>query len=57
MTIEDVVALAETLRTHNRTADGRTEFTPDHLRVLAEFFASRDLNFNQQQWIDDVAGL
>jgi hypothetical protein len=34
MTKEDLVALADALRIHNRTADGRTEFTPDHLRVV-----------------------
>jgi hypothetical protein len=56
MTKEDLVALAEALRIHNRTADGRTEFTPDHLRVLADFFASQDANFNPEQWIDYIAG-
>jgi len=30
MTKEDLVALPDTIRRHNRTADGRTEFTPDH---------------------------
>ena len=29
MTKKDVVALADALRLHNGTADGRTEFTPD----------------------------
>ena len=53
---EDLVALAEALRTHNRTADGRTEFTPDQLQVLADFCASQDPNFNQQEWIDYIAG-
>jgi hypothetical protein len=52
MTGEEFIALADALRIHNRTADGRTEFTPDHFRVLAEFFASRDSNFNREQWID-----
>jgi hypothetical protein len=55
MTKRDVVALAEALRTHKLTANGPTEFTPDHLRVLAEFCASQDPNFNQQQWIDYIA--
>jgi hypothetical protein len=55
MTKENVVALAEALRTHSRTADGRTEFTPDHLEVLAKFCASQDPNVNQQQWIDYIA--
>ena len=48
------MALADALRLHNRTAHGRTEFTPDHLRVLAEFFASQDPAFNGEQWIDSI---
>jgi hypothetical protein len=56
MTKKDVVALADALRVHNRTADGRTEFTPDHLRVLADFLASQDPNFNPQWWTDYIAG-
>jgi hypothetical protein len=56
MTKKDIVALAEVLRSHNRTADGRTEFTPDHLRVLADFLASQYPTFNQKWWIDYIAG-
>ena len=56
MTTDDFVALAEALRIHNRTSDGRTEFTPDHLLVLAEFCASQDHNFNQKAWIDYITG-
>jgi hypothetical protein len=56
MTTDDFVALAEALRIHNRTADGRTEFTPDHLLVLAEFCASQDRSFNRKGWIDYIAG-
>jgi len=44
MTKKDVVALADVQRIHNRTADGPTELTPDHLRVLADFCASPDPN-------------
>jgi hypothetical protein len=55
MTKEDLVALAAALRTHNHTADGRTEFTPDHLRVLADFCASQESDFDRQQWIDYIA--
>ena len=56
MTNKDLVALAQALRIHNRTADGRTEFTPDHLRVLADFCASQDPGFNRRLWIDYIAG-
>ena len=41
MTKKDIVALAEVFRSHNWTADGRTEFTPDHLQVLADFCAAQ----------------
>jgi hypothetical protein len=51
MTNKSLVALADTLRIHNRTADARTEFTPDHLRVLAEFLASQDASFNRERWM------
>jgi len=57
MTSKDVVAMAEVLRNHNRTADGRTEFTPDHVRVLADFCAAQYPNFNQERWIDYIAGV
>ena len=57
MTEEDLVALADALRIHNRTASGRTEFTPDHLRVLAEFGASQFPNFNWERWIDYIIGM
>lgn len=56
MTKKDVAALAELLTHHNRTANGSTEFTPDHLRVLAGFCASHDRNFNWKRWIDSIAG-
>ena len=56
MTKKDFVALADALRIHNRTADGRTEFTPDHLMVLADFLASQDPNLSQKRWIDYIAG-
>ena len=49
MTKEDLVALFDALRIHNRTADGRTEFTPDHLRVLADFCASQYPDFNRER--------
>ena len=42
---------------HNRTADGRTEFTPDHLRVLSDFCAAAQYpTFNRERWIDYIAG-
>ena len=50
----NLTALAYAIRTHNQSADGRTEFTPDHLRVLADFFASQDSNFNSATWMDFI---
>ena len=57
MTKRDVVALAEVLRIHNQTADARTEFTRDHLRVLADFCAAHYPDFNRERWIDYIAGV
>ena len=56
MTKKDVVALANALRIHNQTADARTEFTPDHLRILADFWAAQYPDFNRERWIDSIAG-
>ena len=57
MTRKDVITLAEMLRIHNRTANGRTEFTPDHLSVLADFCAAQYPTFNRERWIDYIAGV
>ena len=57
MTRKDVVALADLLHNHNRSADGQTEFAPDHLLVLADFCAAQYPNFNQERWIDYSAGV
>jgi len=57
MTKKDIVGLAEVLRIHNQRADARTEFTPDHLRVLADFCAAQYPTFNRERWIDYIAGL
>jgi hypothetical protein len=57
MTKRGVVALAEALRIHNQTAEARTEFTPDHLRVLADFCLAQYPNFNRERWIDYIAGV
>jgi hypothetical protein len=54
MTKKDLVALAGALRIHNRMADGRTEFTPDHLVVLADFCALQYPNFDRKRWIDYI---
>jgi hypothetical protein len=35
---------------------GPTEFTPDHLKVLADFCASQDPTFNRKRWIDYITG-
>ena len=56
MTRKDVVALADLLHNHNRSADGQTEFAPDHLLVLADFCAAQYPNFNRERWIDYIAG-
>ena len=56
MTNNDLVTLAEALRIHNQTADGRTEFTPDHLLVLADFCASQNPNLDRRRWIDYITG-
>ena len=57
MTKKDLIVLAEALRIHNQTADGPTEFTPDHLLVLADFCASQYPNLNRKRWIDYIAGV
>jgi hypothetical protein len=56
MTKEDVATLTKVLRLHNQTADGPTEFTPDYLRILADFFASQVPDVNMKQWMDYIGG-
>ena len=57
MTKKGLVTLANALRMHNQTGDGRAEFTPDHLLVLADFCASHYPNLNRKRWIDYIAGV
>lgn len=57
MTTKDVVALAEVLRIHNQTADAPTEFTPNHLGVLADFYAAQYPMLNRESWIEYIAGV
>jgi hypothetical protein len=57
MTKNEVIALAEALRIHNLTADARTEFTPDHLRVLADFCAEHYPTLNRERWMRYIAAL
>jgi hypothetical protein len=49
--------IADALRFYNRTADGRMEFTPEHLRVLADFCAAQVPKVNWERWIDYVVGV
>jgi hypothetical protein len=57
MTTKDLVALAEVLRIHNQTADAKTEFTPHHLGVLADFYGAQYPALNRERWIEYIAGV
>jgi len=57
MTRKDIVALAEVLRIHNQTADAQAEFTPNHLGVLADFYAAEYPMLNREGWIEYIAGV
>jgi hypothetical protein len=58
MTRKDFVALADSIREHNRLAqfDGENAFTLDQLAALARFCASMNPRFKRERWLDYIAG-
>ena len=58
MTRKDFVALADSIREHNRLANlnGENAFTVDQLAALARFCASENPRFKRERWLDYIAG-
>ena len=58
MTKKQFVALADSIREHNRLAElnGESAFTNDQLAALARFCASANPRFRRKRWLDYIAG-
>jgi hypothetical protein len=58
MTKKHLVALADSIREHNRVAkfNGETVFTANQLATLARFCASENPRFKRERWLDYIAG-
>ena len=54
MTRKQSIELANDIMRHNRWQDDK--FTPNQLNTLAEFCQGENSNFNQQIWLDYIAG-
>jgi hypothetical protein len=58
MTKKQFVALADSIREHNRVAkfNGEKAFTVDQLAALARFCATESARFKCDRWLDYIAG-
>jgi hypothetical protein len=58
MTKKQFVALADSIREHNRLAkfNGDHAFTVDQLAALARFCASVNPRYKRERWLDYIAG-
>ena len=58
MTKKNFVALADSIREHNRLAkvNGENAFTVDQVAELARFCASVNPRFKRERWLDYIAG-
>jgi hypothetical protein len=58
MTKKHFVALADSIREHNRVArfNGENAFTQEQLAALARFRASQNPRFKRERWLNYIAG-
>ncbi len=56
MSKKDFIALADTIKYHNRHADNDDQFTPNQLETLASFCRGQNCDFKKQRWLDYIAG-
>ena len=58
MTRKQFVALADSIREHNRVAkfNGENAFTDDQLAALARFCASENSRFKRERWLEYIGG-
>jgi hypothetical protein len=55
MTKKDFIALADTIRSHNKYYP-ESAFTPQQLTVLANYCRQQNSNFKTDRWLSYVAG-
>ena len=53
MTKKTFIALADCIRSENH---GFREFSPEQVRLLADFCQSQNPNFNRERWLGYIAG-
>lgn len=58
MTKKQFVALADSIREHNRLAkfNGEDAFTDDQIAALARFCSSVNPRFKRERWLDYIVG-
>ena len=58
MTKKNFIALADMLKTFNRTAElvNDTPFTESQINALANFCSEQNSNFNRSRWLGYIAG-
>lgn len=57
MTKQDFIALAETIKSHNRKHSiSDSPFTSAHLIALAEFCLAQNSQFNRERWLGFIHG-
>lgn len=56
MSKRNFIALAETIRAHNRKGDDVNPFRDDHIDVLADFCQGQNPAFQRRRWVDYIQG-
>lgn len=56
MSKRDFIALADVIRSENRTQDGFPVFNSTAVHTLAVFCASQNPRFNRSRWLAYIAG-
>jgi hypothetical protein len=56
MSKQDFIALADTIREHNRVTQGEGRFSEDHIDTLADFCASQNYAFKRERWLMYLKG-
>lgn len=56
MNKKQLIALADSIRSHNATAENCERFSDKQIETLANFCARENPLFKRQRWLDYVAG-
>lgn len=56
MTKKHFIALADAIKANNEWTSGEEKFHSHQLKVLADFCAEQNPNFNRERWLDYIYG-